>query len=393
MMGRLARDVAVIGIGQTRFGEHWDLSFRELGIQAGIKAIMDAGIDSKMIDALYVGNMSAGLFLDQEHIASMIAEEVGLTSNQIPATRVEAADASGALAFRQAILDIASGLHDVVVVGGAEKMSDVTSDIAAGFIAAGADQAWEALFGASMPSLYAIMARKHMMEYGTTREQLASVSVKNHKHGSLNPTAQFQKEITMEAVLNASPIAEPLGLFDCAPISDGAAALVLCDMGQAKEICDDPIKVIGTGQGSDALAISNRPSLTEMRATKKAGERAFSMAGIGPSDIDVAEVHDSYTISEIMAIEDLKLFKKGDGGPATERGDTTIGGKVPVNTSGGLKARGHPLGATGIAQVNEIVLQLRKQCGERQVKGARIGLTHNVGGTGGTALVHIMEAI
>jgi acetyl-CoA C-acetyltransferase len=393
MMGNLARDVAVIGIGQTKFGEHWDLSFRELGIQAGIKAIIDAGIDSKMIDALYVGNMSAGLFLDQEHIASMIAEEVGLTSNQIPATRVEAADASGALAFRQAILDIASGLHDVVVVGGAEKMSDVTSDIAAGFIAAGADQAWEALFGASMPALFAIMARKHMMEYGTTREQLASVSVKNHKHGSMNPNAQFQKEITLEAVLKASPVAEPLGLFDCAPISDGAAALVLCDMERARKICEDPIKVLGTGQGSDALAISNRRSLTEMRATTKAGERAYSMAGVTPSEIDVAEVHDSYTISEIMAIEDLDLFQKGDGGPATERGDTTIGGQVPINTSGGLKARGHPLGATGIAQVNEIVLQLRNQCGVRQVKDARIGLTHNVGGTGGTALVHILEVI
>lgn len=392
-MGEMTREVAVIGIGQTKFGEHWDLSFRELGIQAGIKAIMDAKIDSKMIDALYVGNMSAGLFLDQEHIASMIAEEVGLTSNQIPATRVEAADASGALAFRQAILDIASGLHDVVVVGGAEKMSDVTSDVAAGFIAAGADQAWEALFGASMPALYAIMARKHMKEYGTTREQLAAVSVKNHKHGSLNPHAQFQREITLETVLEASPVAEPLGLFDCAPISDGAAALVLCEVKKAKGICSDPIKVIGTGQGSDALAISNRPSLTEMRATKAASRRAYKMAGITHSDIDVAEVHDSYTISEIMAIEDLELFRKGDGGPATERGDTTIGGKIPINTSGGLKARGHPLGATGIAQVNEIVLQLRNQCDSRQVKDARIGLTHNVGGTGGTALVHILEVV
>jgi acetyl-CoA C-acetyltransferase len=272
-------------------------------------------------------------------------------------------------------------------------MSDVTSDIAAGFIAAGADQAWEALFGASMPALYAMMARKHMMEYGTTREQLAAVSVKNHRHGSMNPEAQFQREITIETVLKASPIAEPLGLFDCAPISDGAAALVVCDMAKAKEICSDPIKVTGTGQGSDALAISNRPSLTEMRASKRAGERAYQMAGIKPSNIDVAEVHDSYTISEIMAIEDLGFFEKGDGGPATEQGDTTIGGTIPINTSGGLKARGHPLGATGIAQVNEIVLQLRSKCGSRQVKNAVRGLTHNVGGTGGTALVHILEVV
>jgi len=392
-MKRLSRDVAVIGIGQTRFGEHWDLSFREIGIQAGIKAIMDAGIDSSRIDALYIGNMSAGLFLDQEHIASIIAEEIGLTDRQIPTTRVEAADASGGLALKQAILSIASGLNDVVVVGGAEKMSDVTSDIAAGFIAAGADQSWEALFGATMPSLYAIMARRHMHEYGTTREQLAHVSVKNHRHGAMNPFAQYQKEIGIETVLKAGPVAEPLGLFDCAPMSDGAAALVVCDMETANEICDEPIRIIGTGQGSDTLSISNRPSLTELRSTKTASRKAYEMAGIGPSDIDVAEVHDSYSIGEILAIEDLGFFEKGDGGPATERGDTTLGGKIPINTSGGLKARGHPLGATGIAQVNEIVLQLRGKCDSRQVKDARIGLAQNVGGTGGTAVVHILEVI
>ncbi len=393
MMKRLSRDVAVIGIGQTRFGEHWDLSFRELGIQAGVQAITDAGIDSKMIDALYIGNMSAGLFLDQEHIASMIAEEIGLTDRQVPTTRVEAADASGGLALKQAIISIASGLNDVVVVGGAEKMSDVTSDIATGFIAAGADQSWEALFGATMPALYAIMARRHMYEFGTTREQLAQVSVKNHRNGALNKYAQFQKEITLETVLKAGPVAEPLGLFDCAPMSDGAAALVVCDMDTANEICDDPVRIIGTGQGSDTLSISNRPSLTELRSTRTAAQKAYSMAGIGPSDIDIAEVHDSYSIGEIMAIEDLGFFEKGDGGPATERGDTSIGGKIPVNTSGGLKARGHPLGATGIAQVNEIVLQLRGQCDARQVKDAKIGLAQNVGGTGGTSVIHILEVV
>ncbi|MBN1540380.1 MAG: thiolase domain-containing protein [Candidatus Thermoplasmatota archaeon] len=392
-MRKLAREVAVIGIGQTKFGEHWDLSFRELGIRAGIEAILDAGIDSKRIDALFIGNMSAGLFLDQEHIASMIAEEVGLTANQIPATRVEAADASGALAFRQGLLDIASGLHDVVVVGGAEKMSDVTSDVAAGFIAAGADQAWEALFGATLPGLYAIMARRHMKEYGTTVEQLAAVSVKNHRHGKMNPFAQFQSEITVETVLKAPRVAEPLGLFDCAPVSDGAAALVLCEMELAREICPCPVKIAGTGQGSDALAITNRPSLTELRATKKASERAYERAGYSPKDIDVAEVHDSYTIGEIMAIEDLGFFEKGDGGPATVRNDTTFGGIIPVNTSGGLKARGHPLGATGIAQINEIVLQLRGKADRRQVKDARVGLAHSVGGTGGTAVVNILEVV
>ncbi|MFW3146675.1 MAG: thiolase domain-containing protein [Thermoplasmatota archaeon] len=393
MMGKLSREVAVIGIGQTHFGEHWDLSFRELGIRAGIEAIMDAGIDSRQIEALYIGNMSAGLFLDQEHIASMIAEEVGLTDRQVPATRIEAADASGGLALRQAIFEIASGHSDMVVVGGAEKMSDVTSDIAAEFIAAGADQSWEALFGATLPALYALMARRHMKDYGTTREQLASVAVKNHKHGALNPFAQFQKEVSVKTVLSASPVAEPLGLYDCAPVSDGAAALVLCSMDTAREISSDPIRISGTGQGSDTLSLSNRMSLTEMKATRKAGELAYGMAGLGPGDIHVAEVHDSYSIAEIMAVEDLGFFRKGEGGPATERGDTTLGGIIPVNTSGGLKARGHPLGATGIAQVNEIVLQLRKKADKRQVKDASVGLTHNVGGTGGTAVVHILEVM
>lgn len=393
MMGKLARDVAIIGIGQTRFGEHWNTTFRQLGIEAGLKAIKDAGIDSKTIEALYIGNMSAGLFLDQEHIASMIAEVVGLTSNNIPSTRVEAADASGGLAFRSAVIDVASGLHDVVVVGGAEKMSDVPTQIATDFIAAGADQAWEGLFGATLPSLYAIMARKHMHDFGTTREQLAQVAVKNHLNGSMNDHAQFQRPIDIDKVLRSYPVAEPLSVFDCAPVSDGAASVVLCDLETAKDIKQDYVKVIGTGQGSDSLSLTNREVITSLKASTAASERAYNMAGIGPDRIDIAEVHDSYTIGEIMAIEDLGFFKKGDGGPATARGDTSLEGKIPVNTSGGLKARGHPLGATGIAQINEIVLQLRGNAGERQVKDARIGLAHNVGGTGGTVVVNILEGI
>ena len=390
-MNKLARDVAIIGIGQTKFGEHWNTTFREMGIEAGLKAIEDAKIDSRRIEALFIGNMSAGLFLDQEHIASMIAEEVGLTGNNIPSTRVEAADASGGLAFTTAVLDIASGFHDVVVVGGAEKMSDVPSQIATDYIAAGIDQTWEGLFGATLPSLYAIMARKHMIDYGTTREQIAQVAVKNHYNGSLNDYAQFRRETTLDRVISSPPVAEPLGVFDCAPISDGAAAVVLCDLKTARELCNDPIKVIGIGQGSEALAISNRNDITSLSSTKAASKIAFRMSGIGPADIDVAEVHDSYTIGEIMAIEDIGFFKKGEGGPSTENGETSLKGTIPINTSGGLKARGHPLGATGIAQINELVLQLRGKAGQRQIKGASRGLAHNVGGTGGTAVVNILE--
>lgn len=392
-MGEIKREVAIIGIGQTKFGEHWDLSFRELGIQAGIKAIVDSGIESKIIDSMYIGNMSAGLFMDQEHIASMVVEEVGLTEGHIPATRVEAADASGALALRQAIFEIASGHSNVVIVGGAEKVTDVTSDVASSFIMAGADRAWEGLFGASLPSLFAIMARKHMHDFGTTREQLAQVAVKNHFNGARNPAAQFQKEINIDTVLNAGPIADPLGVFDCFPVSDGAAALVLCDMETAKQYCGDPIKVSGTGQGSDTLSISNRKDITTIQSTVVAAKRAYEMAGVAPNDIHLAEVHDSYTISEILAVEDLGFFEKGLGGKATEDGETSLKGNIPINTSGGLKARGHPFGATGIAQVNELVIQLRGNADQRQVKNATRGLAHNMGGTGGTALVHILEVI
>ncbi len=393
MMGKLARDVAIIGVGQTRFGEHWNLTFRELGIEAGFRAMEDAGISSSRIEALYTGTMSSGLFLDQEHVSAMIAEVVGLTENQIPATRIEAAGASGGLAFHQAILDVASGLHDIVVVGGAEKMSDVVSNVATEFVASGADQAWEGLFGATMPSLFALMARKHMHDHGTTKEHLAQVAVKNHAHGAKNPLAQFQREITLEMAVNAPMVADPLGMFDCAPSSDGSASLVLCDMKTARELSDNPIRVAGTGQGSDSLSLANRKEITSMRSTVAAARRAYEMAGIGPGDIKVAEVHDSYTISEIIAIEDLGFFKKGDGGFATERGETGLNSAITVNPSGGLKARGHPLGATGIAQINELVLQLRGDAGDRQVKDARVGLAHNIGGTGGTAVVNILEVV
>ncbi|UCH89827.1 MAG: thiolase domain-containing protein [Thermoplasmata archaeon] len=387
------RDVAVIGIGLTKFGELWDRSFRELGIEAGLEAIEDSGIAGKDIGALYIGNMSAGRLIAQEHIAPMVSEQVGLTLGNIPATRVEAASASGGLAFRQGFIDVASGLHDIVVVGGAEKMSDVGPEVITETLASGADQEWEAFFGATIPSLFAMMARRHMVEFGTTVEQLAAVAVKNHKHGSLNPKAQFQGEINMDVALKAPFVAEPLRMFDCAPVSDGAAAVVLCALERAKDYTNQPIKISGTGQATDTFALHDRKSLTTMAATKAAAARAFKMAGKKPGDIDVIEVHDSYTIAEIMAIEDLGIVDKGKGGPAVEEGLTALEGEFPVNTSGGLKARGHPHGATGVAQVVEIVAQLKGIADKRQVKDAKVGLTHNIGGTGGTAVVHILEAV
>ena len=387
------REVAVIGVGVTKFGELWDKSLRELGIEAGFEAILDSGISGMDIDALYIGNMSSGRFIDQEHIAAMIAEQVGLAETNVPATRVEAASASGGLALRHGYLAVASGEHDIVVVGGAEKMSDVHPTEVTATLVASADQEWEAFFGATIPSLYAMMARAHMHKYGTTREQLGMVAVKNHRNGSLNPKAQFRSEIKLDNVLNAPMVASPLGVFDCAPSSDGAAAVVLCPLARAREFTSNPIKISGTGQATDSIAVHDRDDMTTMAATISAAGRAFKHSNKKPGDIDVAEVHDSFTISEIMAVEDLGFASKGEGGKAAEEGRTALDGEVPINTSGGLKARGNPHGATGVAQAVEIVTQLRGKADLRQVQDAEVGLTHNIGGTGGTAVVHIFEVV
>ena len=387
------REVAIIGVGETRFGEVWDKSFREIGIEAGLAAIENAGITGKEIDALYIGNMSAGKFIDQEHIAPLVADYVGLANANIPATRIEAADASGGLALSHAYMAVSSGVHDVVVVGGAEKMTDVGDVQAKEILAMSADQEWESVFGATFAGLHAMIARRHMHEYGTTREQLAMVAVKNHKHGALNPKAQFRREITLDMVLKAPMVASPLGIFDCAPLSDGSASLVLCPLKRAKKYSDNPIKIASCGQGGDYMALHDRRDICTMNATVIAARKALKYAKKAPKDIDVAEVHDSFTISEILAIEDLGFVKKGEGGKATEDGVTSLNSDISVNTSGGLKAHGQPVGAVGIAQAVEIVLQLRGEADKRQVKNAEVGLTHNVGGTGATAVVHIFEVV
>jgi acetyl-CoA C-acetyltransferase len=383
------RDVAIIGVGITKFGELWDVSFRQMMIEAGARAIEDAKIDGKQIDAMYIGNMSSGQFISQEHISSLIADHAGLVP--IPSTRIEGACASGGLALRQAVIAVASGIHDFVVAAGIEKMTDVLTEHATGALATAADQEWEVYEGATFPGLYALMARRHMYEFGTTEEQMAMVAVKNHRNACLNPCAQYHTEITVEAVLNSPPVALPLKLLDCSPITDGAACVVLAPADKARKFNDTPILITGTGQASDSISLHSRLSLTGLRAATEAAMMAYRMARVGPEDIDVAEVHDCFTIAEIMAIEDLGFCSKGEGGKLTQEGQTAIGGKIPVNTSGGLKGKGHPVGATGIAQAVEIVQQLRGEAGKRQVSGAEIGLTHNVGGSGGTAVVHIFR--
>lgn len=386
------RDVAIIGIGCTKFGELWARSFRDLFVEAGVSAIEDAGIQGEEIDSLYVGNMSSGRFVEQEHVGSLIADYAGLAGSlNVPATRVEAACASGGLALRQGILAVASGHNDIVVAAGSEKMTDVGMDTATDALAAAADREWEGIMGATFPGLYAMIAKLHMHKYGTTSEQLASAAVKNHHNGTMNPIAQFRSEITVDTVLRSNMVAEPLRMFDCSPISDGASAVVLAPADIAKKFTDTPVYVKATAQASGTISLHDRADITTLDATVAAGRRAHKMAGTTPDDIDLVEVHDCFTIAEICAIEDLGFFKKGDGGKATENGETAIGSRIPVNTSGGLKACGHPVGATGIKQAVEVTEQLRGTAGKRQVDGAETGMTHNVGGSGGTAVVHIFS--
>ena len=386
------RDVSIIGTGVTKFGELWDKSLRELGLMAGLEAIQDAGVSSSDIDALYVGNMAAGSLVQQEHVSALIADYCDMAGAHVPSTRVEAASASGGVALRHAYMAVAGGFIDVAVVGGAEKMTDVSDSESAHTLSMGADEEWESQQGATFASLHAMMAQAHMTEFGTTREMLSAVAAKNHAHAVHNPQAQFPFPIKPEAVSGSGMVSDPLRMLDCAPQSDGAAAVVLCASERAKEFSKSPISIVGSGQASDTLSLHHRASLSRMPAIGVAAERAFAHAGRKVADVSVAEIHDNFTISELMALEEIGLAERGAAGQLTLDGGTALGGAIPVNTSGGLKARGHPPGATGGAQAVEIVQQLRGTASERQVKGATLGLMENHGGTGATAVVHLLEA-
>ena len=383
------RKVAIVGVGMSKFGEEWTRGYRDMLIDAGGRALADCNLHGEEIDGIYVGTMAPGSLVGQEHIGALVADFMGL--NPVPATRVEAACASGGVALRTGYLAVASGAHDCVVVGGVEKMTDTPGNEVTSALGGAGDQEWELFMGATFPAIYALMARRHMLEYGTTEEQMASVAVKNHLNASKNKFAHFQNEITIEMVLKSKAVASPLKLFDCSPITDGAAAVVLMPLEKAKKYAQMPIEIIASAQASDALALHSRESMTSLRATKVAAKKAFETANLAPKDIDVVEVHDCFTIAEIMAIEDLGFFEKGKGGAATQEGKTALNSEISVNTSGGLKGCGHPVGATGVKQAVEIAWQLRGQAEARQVKDAKIGMTHNVGGSGATAVVHIFK--
>lgn len=384
------RDVAIIGIGMTDFGELWHDSLRDLFVKAALEAMDDAGVDH--IDGLVAGCMSPGLFSGQEHIGSLLADYLGQAP--VPGVRVESACASGGLALRTGIAYVASGMHDIVLCGGVEKMTDVSGAQATYALATAADQEMEAFHGATFPGLYALIATAHMHKYGTRREDLAQVAVKNHDNGLLNPHAQYRMKVTVDQVINSVKVADPLNILDCSPITDGAAAVVIVPVEMAKKLKKKPIvKITGSAHATDTIALHQREDLTWLQSTADAAASAYKQAGVKPSDIDFAEVHDCFTIAEICVLEALGVVKKGQGGKATRDGLTARDGKFPVNASGGLKSKGHPVGATGIAQIHEIVTQLRGEAGKRQLKGVRRGLAQNMGGSGGSAVVHILEVL
>jgi len=378
----------IVSAGLSEFGRREGLYGRELFAEAAKEAYERCPnlIPKKDIKALFVGHMGES-YEHQGHTGPTLADWAGLLPVQ--ATRIENACASSGVALRWATLAIFSGTYDIVMVGGVEKMTHRTTSDVTEFLAMASDFPFEQWHGITFPGLYALMATAHMHRYGTTEEQMAMVAVKNHHNGALNPKAHMQKEVTLEKAMSSRVIAWPLKLYDCSLITDGASCLILTKPELAKKFTDTPVHIIGSGQASDAIGLYEREDITTLKAGKLAGQEAYNKAKVKPQDVNVAEVHDCFTIAEIIAYEDLGFCKPGKGGSLVEEGATEIGGKIPVNTSGGLKSKGHPVGATGVGQAYEIYLQLTGQAEKRQVEGAEIGLSHNVGGSGATATVHI----
>ncbi len=411
------RGCAIVGTGMSGFGAFKGFTSRDLWVEAyrELCTSVDKGFDPKDIEALYVGNFSSDIFEGQCHMGPTLADVLGLCP--IPSTRVEDACASGSLAFREAAIAISAGLYDIVLVGGVEKMTNLPTERVTDCLAAASDTLYEITAGGTFPGLYAAIATAHMEKYGTNMDHFLKVGIKNHQNGALNPKAQFGQAIPdimksriEKAKKKGKPVPEwkdemeflndpranpviawPMRLFDCSPVSDGGACMLLVAEEIARNFTDDPIYLRGTGQASNPNALHARNDFTFLSSARLAAEQAYEMAGVKPDDIKIAEVHDCFTIAEIVATEDLGFFKPGQAPAAYDEGQTARDGSKPINTSGGLKSKGHPIGASGIGQMIEIYLQLRGLAGERQVKGVDLALNHNVGGTGGTTIVNILE--
>jgi acetyl-CoA C-acetyltransferase len=383
--------VSIISAGMSKFAKHDGLLAREIFSQAVQEAYSRCPkLEPKSdVKAMFIGQMGEA-YEHQGHMGSIAADWAGLLG--IPATRTEAACASSGAALRSGIYAVLSGLADVVMVGGVEKMTHRTTAEVTEYLAMASDYPFEQWHGITFPGLFALMATAHMDAYGTTQEHMAMAAVKNHYHASLNPKAHMQKEITLQTVMASRYVAWPLKLYDCSLITDGASCIILTKPELASKYTDNPVHIVGSGQASDTIGLYERKTLTSLQSIKLAAKTAYEMAQLKPQDINLAEVHDCFTFAELMAYEDLGFCKEGESGKLVESGETRLGGRIPVNTSGGLKAKGHPVGATGTAQAYEIYLQLTGQAGKRQVKDAKVGLTHNVGGSGATGTVHIYRS-
>jgi acetyl-CoA C-acetyltransferase len=379
--------VGVIGIGHGRFGRRSDATVQELAFEAFRAAIEDAGIDREIIDASVIGAVPE--YHKQRSVAGVVQEYLDL--NPKPTWLTEVACASGSAAIRTAWMAIQSGLHRVVVVIGCQKMTELSTAEILALMGRVGEVQWESVFGTTFPSYYAMFANRHMHEFGTTREQLLEVAIKNHHYGAMNPNALFRKEITMEKALASDPVASPLCVYDCCANADGAACIILADEERAAEHGDRVVWLDGVGCATASMSVLRRPNLVGLPSAQEAARQAYEMTGVGAADVDVAEVHDCFTIAEIMAYEDLGFCAKGEGGSFIEEKRSYIGGDVAVNVDGGLKAKGHPIGATGVSMAYEIVTQLRGDAGDRQVPDAAVGLTHNVGGIGQYTFVNLFR--
>jgi acetyl-CoA C-acetyltransferase len=384
------REVAIVGIGKTAFGAFADRDLRSLAVEAGEKCLADAHVKPSEVEEFFLGNFAGPSFVGQNHLAPYIAGAMGILG--VPCTRFEAACASSGAAFYHAVASVAAGLNDIVLITGVEKMTSQTTPKVTEILAGAGDTCGEGRAGATFPALFAMIARRHMYQYGTTHEQMAMVAVKNHENGAKNPQAHMRKVITLEQALKGKPIADPLTVYDCSLISDGAASVLIVPLERAKEFTDKPVKVLGIAQTSDQVALDQKADITTLSAVVAAAKKAYKMAGVTAADIQFAELHDCFTIAEIIATEDLGFVEKGQGGPYVASGKTRIDGERPVNASGGLKAKGHPVGATGTGQICDVVMQIRGEAGERQLAKHSLGLAQNLGGSGATAVVTILGA-
>lgn len=380
------RDVAIVGRGTTPFGVH-DKGIKELATTAVTRALVSSGLETSEIEALYLGNFTSGMLEGQEMLAPLVADAVGLEN--VPTMKTEGACASSGIAFHQARQLIAAGIHDIIIVVGVEKMTSVSTDQFTQALSAAADATTEQRAGLTFPGFYGLFTSRYLHEYDANREDISMVAVKNRHNAENNPRARFRDPVTIDEVMESVQIADPLRLYDCCPAADGAAAVVLAASDLAPSITQDPIQVLATAHTTGRSGAYRYEDLTTFEATRSAAEQAYTEAGVTPADIDVVELHDCFSSAEVGDSEDLGFFSKGNGADAVAAGKTEVSGEIPINPSGGLLSKGHPVGATGIGQIYETCLQLDNKH-ENQITDARIGLTHNLGGSGAVCTVSVL---